>query len=116
MIDIYVGRQPVYTPAMEVFGYELLYRAKENTSALQRDGDKAFSQVIFNTFIEIGIEKIVEDKLAFMQVDRGYLTGKIPLPFPKEQIVMCIAPWVEMDDELLISLGCICAVGILVCS
>jgi EAL and modified HD-GYP domain-containing signal transduction protein len=105
MIDIYVGRQPVYTPAMDVFGYELLYRAKENTSALQRDGDKAFSQVIFNTFIEIGMEKIVEDKLAFMQVDRGYLTGKIPLPFPKEQIVMSIAPWVEMDDELLTSLA-----------
>ncbi len=105
MIDIYVGRQPIYTPSMEIFGYELLYRAKENTQALHRDGDKAFSQVIFNTFIEIGIDKIIQDKLAFIQVDRTYLTERLSLPFPKEQIVMCISRWVEVDDELLVSLN-----------
>jgi EAL and modified HD-GYP domain-containing signal transduction protein len=104
MIDIYVGRQPVYTPSMDVFGYELLYRAKENTKSLHEDGEKASSQVIFNTFIELGIDKIIEDKLAFLQVDRVYLTGKVMLPFPKEQVVMCIPPWVEIDDELLVSL------------
>lgn len=104
MIDIYVGRQPVYTPSMDVFGYELLYRAKENTSALHEDGEKASSQVIFNTFIELGIDKIIEDKLAFLQVDRVYLTGKVLLPFPKEQVVMCVPPWVELDNELLTSL------------
>ncbi len=105
MIDIYVGRQPIYTPSMDIFGYELLYRAKENTRALHRDGDKASSQVIFNTFIEIGMGKIVEDKLAFMQVDRGYLTGKAPMPFPKEQVVLCIAPWITLDEEVLASLA-----------
>jgi c-di-GMP phosphodiesterase len=104
MIDIYVGRQPVYTPSMEIFGYELLYRAKENTKALHEDGEKASSQVIFNTFIELGIDKIIEDKLAFLQVDRIYLTGKVMLPFPKEQVVMCIPPWVDIDDELLVSM------------
>jgi len=111
MIDIYVGRQPIYTPSMDVFGYELLYRAKLNTQALQRDGEKASSQIIFNSFIEIGIDKIIEDKLAFLQVDRSYLTGKVPLPFPKEQIVMCIAPWVDMDDELLASLAALRSEG-----
>lgn len=104
MINIFVGRQPIYTPSIEIFGYELLYRTKENTQTLRLAGDKAFSQVIFNTFIEIGIEKIIEDKLAFIQVDRAYLTGKLPLPFPKEQIVMGISRWVEMDDELLVSI------------
>lgn len=104
MFDIYVGRQPIYTPSMEIFGYELLYRAKENTRALHEDGEKASSQVIFNTFIELGIEKISEDKLAFLQVDRIYLTGKVTLPFPKEQVVMCIPPWVELDDELIASI------------
>ncbi|HEX7555316.1 MAG TPA: HDOD domain-containing protein [Leptolinea sp.] len=104
MIDIFVGRQPIYTPSMELFGYELLYRAKDNTKALQRDGDKAASQMIFNTFIEIGIENIAEDKLAFLKVDRSYLTGKLPLPFPKEQIVLGIPQWVEMDEELIESL------------
>ncbi len=104
MIDFYVGRQPVYTPSMDVFGYELLYRAKENTTALHEDGEKASSQVIFNSFIELGIDKIIEDKLAFLQVDRVYLTGKVLLPFPKEQVVMCVPPWVDVDNDLLSSL------------
>lgn len=101
MIDIYVGRMPIYTPSLEVFGYELLYRTEENTQALLRDGDKATSQVIFNTFIEIGIGNIVEDKLAFLKVDRSYITGKLPLLFPKEQIVLEISQRLDLDEEII---------------
>lgn len=105
MIDIFVGRLPIYTPSLDVFGYELLYRSKENTRALVRDGEKATSQVIFNTFIEIGIGKIVEDKLAFLNVDRSYLTGKLPLPFPKEQIVLEISQRMDLDEELIVAMA-----------
>jgi EAL and modified HD-GYP domain-containing signal transduction protein len=101
MIDIFVGRLPIYTPSLDIFGYELLYRAKNNTRALIRDGEKATSQVIFNTFIEIGIENIVEDKLAFLNVDQSYITGKLPLPFPKEQIVLEISKRLELDEVLI---------------
>ncbi|MEI8132382.1 MAG: HDOD domain-containing protein [Leptolinea sp.] len=101
MIDIFVGRMPIYTPSLEIFGYELLYRVDENTSALMRDGEKATSQVFFNTFIEIGIGNIVEDKLAFLNVDRSYITGKLPLPFPKEQIVLEISQRLELDEEII---------------
>jgi EAL and modified HD-GYP domain-containing signal transduction protein len=104
MIDIFVGRLPIYTPSLEVFGYELLYRAKDNTRALVTDGEKATSQVIFNTFIEIGIGKIAEDKLAFLKVDRSYIVGKLPLPFPREQIVLEIPQRMELDEELLVAL------------
>jgi c-di-GMP phosphodiesterase len=101
MIDIFVGRLPIYTPSLDIFGYELLYRAKDNTRALIRDGEKATSQVIFNTFIEIGIENIVEDKLAFLNVDHSYITGKLPLPFPKEQIVLEISQRMDLNEELI---------------
>lgn len=105
MIDIFVGRLPIYTPSLEIFGYELLYRAKNNTRALIMDGEKATSQVIFNTFIEIGIGNIVEDKLAFLNVDRSYITGKLPLPFPKEQIVLEIPQRMELDEELIVAMA-----------
>jgi len=105
MIDIYVGRIPIYSPSLEIFGYELLYRVKDNTRALIRDGEKATSQIIFNTFIEMGINNIVENKLAFLYIDRSYLTGKLPLPFPKEQIVLEIPARVDLDEELISSLS-----------
>ena len=105
MIDIFVGRLPIYTPSLDVFGYELLYKSKDNTRALIRDGEKATSQVIFNTFIEIGIGNIVEDKLAFLNVDRSYLVGRLPLPFPKEQIVLEISQRMELDEELIVAMA-----------
>jgi c-di-GMP phosphodiesterase len=104
MIDIFVGRLPIYTPSLDVFGYELLYRSKDNTRALIRDGEKATSQVIFNTFIEIGIGNIVEDKLAFINIDRSYLVGRLPLPFPKEQIVLEISQRMVLDEELIVAM------------
>lgn len=101
MIEIYVGRMPIYTPSLDVFGFKLLYRIKDNTKILIQESEKATSEIIFNTFIEIGLEKIAEDKLAFITIDQSYLTEKLPLPFPKEQIVLVIPKWVPMNDQTI---------------
>jgi EAL and modified HD-GYP domain-containing signal transduction protein len=101
MIEIYVGRMPIYTPSLDVFGFKLLYRVKDNTKILIQESEKATSEIIFNTFIEIGLEKIAEDKLAFITIDNSYLTEKLPLPFPKEQIVLVIPKWVPMNNQTI---------------
>lgn len=31
MIDVFIGRQPIFTQDLEVFAFELLYRMKDNT-------------------------------------------------------------------------------------
>lgn len=63
MIDVFIGRQPIFTQDLEVFAFELLYRMKDNTWSLIENGAKATSLVIINAFLEIGLENIVGEKL-----------------------------------------------------
>ena len=63
-----VGRQSIYDVNLDVFAYELLYRPAEgqNFAPSQFDGNKATSEVMLNTFLEIGLEKIAGKKRAFI--------------------------------------------------
>ena len=56
MAGIFVGRQPIYNPKLEVIGYELLFRSFDTETAGVVDGDQASTRIILNTFLEIGID------------------------------------------------------------
>ena len=70
MKDIFVARQPIFNRQIEVIGYELLYRAsgtsKTSGAHAQMDGDRLTIDVILNTFMEIGLDQLVGDKIAFI--------------------------------------------------
>ena len=55
-----------------MYAYELLFRSGESNHARVTDGDQATSQVILNTFMELGLETIVGSKLAFINLTRGF--------------------------------------------
>ena len=85
-----VGRQTIYDIEMEIFAYELLYRpaAGQNFAPSQFDGNKATSEVMLNTFLEIGLENIVSHKRAFINMTEQFVDGSIDIPLPKESIVI----------------------------
>jgi EAL and modified HD-GYP domain-containing signal transduction protein len=101
MIEIFVGRQPIYNPQLKVVGYELLFRSYDKGTSDVIDGDRATSQVILNTFMEIGLERLVEDGLAFINLTRNFLTERHPLPLPQERVVLEILENITVDDELV---------------
>ena len=76
MSDIYIGRQPIYDRKLGVYAYELLFRAASDNSAKFTDGDQATSDVIVNTFLEIGLDNIVGDRLAFINLTRAFFVGE----------------------------------------
>ena len=59
MLEIFVGRQPIYNRQLKVVGYELLFRSHETDHAEFIDGDRATSQVMLDSFMEIGLERLV---------------------------------------------------------
>ena len=85
-----VGRQTIYDSQLEIFAYELLYRpaAGQNFAPSQFDGNKATSEVMLNTFLEIGLENIVNEKRAFINMTEQFVDGSIDIPLPKESIVI----------------------------
>jgi len=102
MQDIYIGRQPIYDRKLELFAYELLYRANNvRNSAGDINHDHATTQVVLNAFLEFGLEQLVGQNLAFINLPRSFVVGDMPMPFPKEHVVLEILEDIKVDDNFL---------------
>jgi len=99
--DIFIGRQPIYDRKLGVYGYELLFRAEDMNKAVISDGDKATSDVIINTFLEIGLDNIVGNQLAFINLTRLFFVNEHSISLPKDRVVLELLEDIEADEELV---------------
>lgn len=99
--NVFIGRQPIYDRELRVIGYELLYRGGEGNRAGEIDGDRATSQVLVNAFLEIGLERLVGDRLAFINLTRAFLTAFPELGLPRERVVLEVLEDIEVDEEVV---------------
>ena len=97
----YVGRQPIYNQHLVVKAYELLYRNSDANWADVSDGNQTTSQVILNTLVEIGLHQLAGDSKAFINLTQDFVTGKHPLPFDNNQIVLEVLEDVEGNQEVI---------------
>lgn len=104
MAELLVGRQPIFNRTMEVYAYELLYRSGDGNRAVFKDADQATTQVILNTLVEMGLENIVGNAMAFINLTKNYLVGNFPILLPANRIVIEILETVEPDKQLIAAL------------
>lgn len=101
LVDIYIGRQPIFDQKMRVFGYELLFRSgKENNHAVMEGEDNATAQVIMNLIGDLGLKEVVGDKKAFINFTEGFLLRKNQPFFPKNQIVIEVLGNISMTPKM----------------
>ncbi|KXG08899.1 Cyclic di-GMP phosphodiesterase YahA [Anoxybacillus sp. P3H1B] len=100
-MDIYVGRQPILNKKYELFGYELLYRSGEQNFYDSIDGDHATIDVLINSFMNIGIEKLTNGARCFINFTEKLLEKNIPLYFPNKLIVVEILETIPYSEKLL---------------
>ncbi len=102
MRRVHVGRQPIYDRERAVHGYELLFRADGDANdAGPAPGDLATTQVIVNTFTEFGLDRLVGNRLAFVNVTRPFVVNTMPIPFTADQAVLELLENVPADDTVL---------------
>jgi EAL and modified HD-GYP domain-containing signal transduction protein len=111
MHDIFVGRQPIYDRGLEVVAYELLFRSGESNRAGVVDGDLATSQVLHNTFVEIGLDTIVGCKLAFINFTRGFILQDYTAVFPADRVVIEVLEDIAVDAALLTAIRALSTQG-----
>ena len=100
--DALVGRQPIFNYKTEVIGYELLYRSSSQTDRAEfQDKDKATTEVIINAFASIGIDSIIGDAKAFINITRNFLLGKNPIPLHPKRIVLEVMEGTQIDRPLI---------------
>lgn len=93
-----VARQPILDRAEAIRGYELLYRPA-GAATLSPDG--ATSNVIVRALADIGLDALVGDHKAWVNVTREFLLEVRPLPLPPERTVLELLEGQAVDDELL---------------
>lgn len=102
MSEIFVGRQPIYDRDLEIYAYELMSRSSRfDKEEAPIDADKATSQVIINAFLEIGIDKLVHNDIAFIKLAERFLRTDEALPLPKDKVILKIPGYINVDDEVI---------------
>lgn len=105
MVDIYVGRQPIFNRSMKVFAYELLFRGGgEQNHAVVVGGDSASAQVMMNVFGDLGLKEVVGEHKAFINFTEGLLLRENRPFFPRRQSVIEVLEDVKVSPKLISSL------------
>jgi len=94
------GRQPILNDANNIIGFELLYRSASNLHDIN-DIKSPTAVVVNNALHATGLKSLVDNKLAFINVDEGFLEHDMVELLPKEGVVMELQPNIVLTSELL---------------
>jgi EAL and modified HD-GYP domain-containing signal transduction protein len=97
-LEVCVGRQPIYDRDRKVVAYELLFRRPGGNRAEVQDPDAATAQVILNSLVEIGLDKVSSGQPAFLNCTRYFLEHE---SFPaSDQFVLEVLEDIAVDEGL----------------
>jgi c-di-GMP-related signal transduction protein len=100
-MDIYVARQPIFDINDKAVAYELLYRSSTVNNYQHTNGDQATTDVIVNSFLNIGIKELSNGKPCFINFTEKLLKLGVPSYFNPLSIVVEILETVELNEEIL---------------
>jgi len=100
MAEIFVGRQPIYTRDLDVYAYELMPHLTSDAEEAQ-SVDTTTSQVIINSFMEIGIDNLVGKEIAFLTLTEHFLHSDYELPLPTDKVILKIPSSISITPELV---------------
>ncbi|MBN9656460.1 HDOD domain-containing protein [Halobacillus sp. GSS1] len=100
-MEVFVARQPILTVENDIFAYELLYRNSEENRFVPMEGSQATSEVLMNSFVTIGLERLSHNKPCFINFTEDLLLEQVPEYFNSEQLVVEILEHVSFSLDLI---------------
>jgi c-di-GMP phosphodiesterase len=101
--SLVLARQPIFEADLTLRGFELLYR-EIGEDGRPLDGGKATATVLVAALADVGLQRLVGEQRAFINVDRDFLMTFRPLPLPPERVVLELVEDQQIDDELIAAL------------
>src|ERR1700743_667976 len=80
--EVFIGRQPIFDRNQRVVGYEILFRGDDTVDAGVVDGATATATVILNSLTEIGLERLVGEHIAWINLPREAALAGIGAELP----------------------------------
>jgi EAL and modified HD-GYP domain-containing signal transduction protein len=97
----FVARQPIFARQLQVIGYELLFRDSAGGGARFLDGDEATARTLVRGLMDVGLDRLVGDKLAFVNLTRGFFLEQHRLPALQDRLVLEILEDITPDAALI---------------
>ncbi len=100
--DVFVARQPIFGDDDRLFAYELLYRSDAATT--RADGvssDQMCTDTVLHTLMTIGLAPLTGGTLAFVNLTRDFLLGRLYELFEPSTVMIELLESVEPDDEVV---------------
>ena len=95
-----IARQPIYNDQMGVFGYELLFRpSPRNTQPL--NSASATAHVLTSALLSTGLEQIVYNRKAIINVTRAFIDVMLQVQLPPEKIMLDLPDNIRVDEVLM---------------
>ena len=97
-MNLFVARQPIYDADHAIFGYELLYRRTATAKGADAgDPDQMSSDVIIQSFLEIGLERLTGGMPGFVNFGREMLLARMYEALDPKSVVVELLEDVEAD-------------------
>jgi c-di-GMP phosphodiesterase len=101
MTQVFVARQPIFDRALKVSGYELLFRHGPGDAAMVLDAEGATASVVLGSLTEIGWERIVGARTAWINVTREFVLSGLLSAVPPAHVMLEILEDQLIDDRLV---------------
>lgn len=109
-----VGRQAIHDARGRVVAHELLFRTVGADAAGFTDGDAATAEVLVSAFTDIGLDELVGDHKAFINVPHRFLVDGLCHILPPERVVLEILEDVPVDDEVIAAVSSLVDAGYII--
>lgn len=101
LADVFVARQPILDRRQQVVGYELLFRSDEANQAHIASADEATASVVARSLTEIGLDRLVGRRDAWINVSRDFAMSGLAETMPARGTVLEILEDQTIDAELV---------------
>ncbi len=97
---VVVARQPIFDPGWEVIAYELLYRPVHDADG-PATPESMTAGVFAGAFSDLGLDSLVGDRPAHINVTRDFMLAMRPLPLAPGRTVLELVEDQAVDAELV---------------
>ena len=97
MTEFSLARQPILDSTLQLYAYELLFRGHKDKSK----GISLTSEVLATAIFDIGLETLVSDNLAFVNMSYQDIMSATVDSLPTSNLVLELLEDIKIDDALV---------------
>lgn len=99
---LYIARQPIFDKQKKLYGYELLFRNKQESKLFSKEvSSTVATATVIDGLFEAGIDNIVDGKRAFVNFDYEFLMSEAIELINPDTLIVEVLEDVVVDEPLL---------------